>query len=232
MKRHLPSFLAGMFTMLLLGTITVSAIAISGHMTIEVDPINVQVNGAVFQPKDANGNEVPVFVYNGTTYAPLRALAETYGLEVGYDAENNMATVVDPDAKPVDTPTPDTTAKLDYSDWSAEEEAAYQEFKGMWTIEDRSDFDGLDYEECNRIAWYNGDKSIVELKSLLSMYGETKLDRFTIRLAMEDLNGGKGMFALRYRNSQGETSPSLFSFNILLDEPIKIVDQIFHNGLM
>ena len=72
----------------------------------------------------------------------------------------------------------------------------------------------------------------VELKSLLSMYGETKLDRFTIRLAMEDLNGGKGMFALRYRNSQGETSPSLFSFNILLDEPIKIVDQIFHNGLM
>lgn len=33
------------------------------------------------------------FTYNGTTYAPLRALAEAYGLEVGYDAEKKMATV-------------------------------------------------------------------------------------------------------------------------------------------
>ena len=34
-----------------------------------------------------------VFTYNGTTYAPLRALAEAYGLEVGYDSQQNIATV-------------------------------------------------------------------------------------------------------------------------------------------
>jgi len=60
---------------------------------ISVSPINIEVNGAVFQPKDANGNSVSVFVYNGTTYAPLRALAEAYGLKVGYDQEKRLATV-------------------------------------------------------------------------------------------------------------------------------------------
>ena len=37
-----------------------------------------------------------VFTYNGTTYAPLRALAEAYGLEVGYDSQRNIAMVNSP----------------------------------------------------------------------------------------------------------------------------------------
>ena len=135
MKRNIPAFFSGALTTALVGTIAVSALAASGRMTIEVDPVNVQVNGQVFVPTDANGKEVPVFAYNGTTYAPLRALAEAYGLEVGYDATSNMATVGKTDVKPEadlePTPAPDTTAKVDYSDWSAEDEAAYQEFKDV-----------------------------------------------------------------------------------------------------
>lgn len=56
-------------------------------------PIKVLVNGEVFQPTDANGQAVEVFTYKGTTYAPLRALAEAYDLEVGYDSQRNIATV-------------------------------------------------------------------------------------------------------------------------------------------
>lgn len=37
-----------------------------------------------------------VFTYNGTTYAPLRALAEAYVLEVGHDQRTNTATVKSP----------------------------------------------------------------------------------------------------------------------------------------
>lgn len=129
MKFKFSSFLSGFLAAGIL--FSVSALAISSRMTIEVDPINVQVNGEVFQPTDVNGKEVPVFAYQGTTYAPLRALAEAYGLEVGYNAAANMATVTDPDVKTPDTTTPDTTAKTDYSDWSAEDEAAYQEFKTL-----------------------------------------------------------------------------------------------------
>lgn len=134
MKFRFGSFLSGFLAAGVL--FSVSALAISGRMTIEVDPINVQVNGEVFHPTDVNGKEVPVFAYQGTTYAPLRALAEAYGLEVGYDKAANMATVSDPEAKPEQPAAPDTTAKADYSDWSAEDEAAYQEFKGMWEILD------------------------------------------------------------------------------------------------
>lgn len=95
MKSKISGFFAGVLSTLLVGSIGVSALAATGQLTITVDPINIQVNGATFQPKDAQGNDVPVFAYNGTTYAPLRAMAEAYGLEVGYDAETNMAIVKD-----------------------------------------------------------------------------------------------------------------------------------------
>lgn len=111
MKKYLSGVITGVLvSTLILGT-ALSALAISGRMTIEVDPINIQVNGQTFAPKDVNGKEVPVFAYQGTTYAPLRALAEAYGLEVGYDAGANMASVNDPDVKPEQPATPDTTAK-------------------------------------------------------------------------------------------------------------------------
>ena len=58
MKNRISTFLAGMFTMLILGTLTISALAISGNMTIEVSPINIQIDGEIFQPKDAGGNEI------------------------------------------------------------------------------------------------------------------------------------------------------------------------------
>ena len=66
-------------------------------VNIAVDPsIKILVNGEEFKPKDVNGNDVMVFTYEGTTYAPLRALAEAYGLEVGYDSNRKMATVSEP----------------------------------------------------------------------------------------------------------------------------------------
>lgn len=93
MKKNVLSFVSGMIAMLMLVGLPVTALAASGAIRIEVSPISVLVDGKVFQPKDANGNDVMVFTYNGTTYAPLRALAEAYGLEVGYDGERHIATV-------------------------------------------------------------------------------------------------------------------------------------------
>lgn len=94
--KKLSMFLSGVVTTLLAGSICITAIAASESWTITVNPINIQVNGETFQPTNVQGNPVPVFAYNGTTYAPVRALAEAYGLEVGYDPETNMATVNDP----------------------------------------------------------------------------------------------------------------------------------------
>lgn len=80
--------------------LSVGSFAAGSLIDITVDPtVRVMVNGAEFKPTDANGNAVMIFSYNGTTYAPLRALAEAYGLEVGYDATAKMATVSQPGTK-------------------------------------------------------------------------------------------------------------------------------------
>lgn len=92
MKR-ITYFLSGALVALLISSATVSAFAATDLLTLNVQPAQVMVNGAVFQPKDAQGHDALVFTYNGTTYAPVRALAEAYGLTVDYDAARNMATV-------------------------------------------------------------------------------------------------------------------------------------------
>lgn len=87
-------------TALLAAVLSLGSFAAGKMIDITVDPtVKIKVNGEEFRPKDANGNDVMTFIYNGTTYAPLRALAEAYGLEVGYDAAANMATVDEPGAK-------------------------------------------------------------------------------------------------------------------------------------
>lgn len=87
-------------TLFAASALAVSSFSAGTLIPIKVDPsIKILVNGEEFKPKDANGDDVMTFTYNGTTYAPLRALAEAYGLEVGYDAEKRMATVSDPDPK-------------------------------------------------------------------------------------------------------------------------------------
>lgn len=91
------AFLSGVAITLFAGAITINTLAASGKLTLAVDPINIQVNGEVFEPKSADGSDALVFAYSGVTYAPLRAMAETFGLEVGYDKNSNMATVTDPD---------------------------------------------------------------------------------------------------------------------------------------
>ena len=85
MKGKIPSFLSGAIVTFLLVALPVTALAFSGAIKIEIEisPIQVLVDGEVFQPEDVNGNDVMVFTYHGTTYAPLRALAEAYGLGVG-----------------------------------------------------------------------------------------------------------------------------------------------------
>lgn len=107
--KKLTYFFAGIITAAVLISLSISALASDGALTITTHPINVLVNGEVFQPKDANGNDVLVFTYNGTTYAPLRALAEAYGLEVGYDGTRNIATVNKPaESQPEQQPSTDS----------------------------------------------------------------------------------------------------------------------------
>ena len=174
MKVKLTSFFAGMLTVVLLMGLTVSAMAADGSLSLTVNPIRVLVNGEVFQPKDAQGNNVLVFTYNGTTYAPLRALAEAYGLEVGYDAVNKIATVNTPGTAPAPAPAVDfasqwAVAEKPVSDYGSEKifTAVYSgsmnisQFKSWWKSMDAADIE----------AW--AEQMALEAQSLVPGYTVT-----------------------------------------------------------
>lgn len=91
MKRM--SVRAALCALLLMLMGSVLSLPVGAASVIRVDDISIMVNGSTFQPTDANGKPVRVFAYNGTTYAPLRALAEAYGLSVGYSSKLSCAYV-------------------------------------------------------------------------------------------------------------------------------------------
>lgn len=63
--------------------------AASGTKTIDViyDNIKILIDGKEYQPTDANGDAVEPFIYNGTTYLPVRAIANAFDKDVDWEAQ-------------------------------------------------------------------------------------------------------------------------------------------------
>lgn len=76
--------------------------------------IAIIVDGKPFVPKDANGNIVPIYVVNGTTYVPLRALCLEFNIPVVWDGLNNRIYL----GKHINLTDPNT--------WSSEEDKIMQ----------------------------------------------------------------------------------------------------------
>ena len=167
MKRKITVLSALLLAVVLTAAITSTALASDGTMTITIHPIRILVNGETFRPTDVNGNEVMVFTVNGTTYAPLRALAEAYGLEVGYDAANNIATVNSLNRAP-----------------SAE---AYvpeaRDFAAYWTVEEKP----VTYYGDEKVftATYNGGLGMAEFKSWWKSLSSEEIAKGAEQLAAE-----------------------------------------------
>lgn len=97
MKRNWKGVLCGvMATVLLLGLIGTAAATV-GKMTVSIDYNNIKVtmNGTAVNLVDANGNAVEPFAINGTTYLPVRAVANSLGLDVGWDGATSTVTLED-----------------------------------------------------------------------------------------------------------------------------------------
>ncbi len=85
MKNTLKGYLIGVLsTILLIGGV---AYAASTTKTIDAlyNNIKIYVDGVKIDPKDASGNTVEPFIYNGTTYLPVRAIGEAIGKTVTWD---------------------------------------------------------------------------------------------------------------------------------------------------
>lgn len=110
-KDRVKGFGAGLLTAALILGLGGAAMA-ARNISVD-DGIAVTVNGVPFTPKDANGQSVALFAYNGTTYAPVRAFSEAAGLLVDYDAEKGIARIETPDYAAQDDPAYSTYIGVD-----------------------------------------------------------------------------------------------------------------------
>lgn len=95
-RTSIRGFVTGALTMALVFALASPAGAQMVGKTIEVfTGITIYVNGAEMKPTDANGNPVDVFVYEGTTYVPLRAVSQSLGENVQYDGPTQSVYIGD-----------------------------------------------------------------------------------------------------------------------------------------
>ena len=87
MKKRLQGLIAGV----LIGVTITSGMVLakSGTEVIEAlyNNIKIYVDGVKIEAKDATGKTVEAFIYDGTTYLPVRAVGEAIGKTVTWDGE-------------------------------------------------------------------------------------------------------------------------------------------------
>ena len=83
---------------LLIGAVTLFSIPGMAKNTVDkieavYCDIKLVVNGKNVVPKDADGKEVEPFIYNGTTYLPVRAVADALGKEVTWNGDTKTVSI-------------------------------------------------------------------------------------------------------------------------------------------
>ena len=102
-------FGSGLVLTVLIAALCVTATATSKRSIQVEDGIGITLNGARFTPRDADGKEVPVFLYNGTTYVPVRAISEAMGMDVSFNSATRTVvqlTTADRHRQPARAPLP------------------------------------------------------------------------------------------------------------------------------
>lgn len=78
---------------------TTLALNASTLYDVITDGVSIVVDGKKLNPTDANGNEVQPMIYNGTTYLPVRTVANALGKAVYWDGPNYTVYLGEMDGK-------------------------------------------------------------------------------------------------------------------------------------
>ncbi|MBP3337158.1 MAG: NPCBM/NEW2 domain-containing protein, partial [Clostridia bacterium] len=95
--------LQGLITGILIGATITGGTVLAANTTTLYDVIangiKIIVDGQTLNPTDVNGNKVEPIIYNGTTYLPVRAVANALGKAVYWDGPNYTVYLGDTDGK-------------------------------------------------------------------------------------------------------------------------------------
>ncbi len=193
MKSQIKGFISGALVSALVLGGAVSALAVSGNISFNLSAI--KFNGEVISEAGEgytlpNGCVAPASITytdekgGGTTYLPARRVSELLGVDIGWDAASGAVTI----GKTEQPVTPDTTANVpDYSDWSAEDEAAYQEWKAMWKVKVENTQGGLLESERHYEFTYIGNETCETVEAAMHDFENSKAN--LIRHCSELWNG-------------------------------------------
>ena len=114
MKEWKRGFAGGVAATVLCSSLVCGSLAAhyQKQATLDYTGIKINVNGQIITPKDASGNTVDPFAISGTTYLPVRAVANALGLEVGWDQTTQTVILTE---HPDGTSTASGTGVLDKS---------------------------------------------------------------------------------------------------------------------
>ncbi len=89
MKRTLKGYLLGFLSAtIMISCVTAFAANTTTLYNVIANGIKIIIDGQKLNPTDANGNTVEPIIYNGTTYLPVRAIANALGKPVYWDGPN------------------------------------------------------------------------------------------------------------------------------------------------
>lgn len=98
-------FFSGALSVILVVALSVSVFASTNRQNIEVIynniKINVKGNNIEFS-KDSRGNKIEPFIYNGTTYLPVKAISESLKLPVEWDGKTQTVYIDRPNTNKFD----------------------------------------------------------------------------------------------------------------------------------
>ena len=97
--KNFKGFIAGMLTMLLIVSMAGTVSATNGKVMKELEyrDIKVSLDGEILDLRDAQGNVVEPFKFDGTNYVPVRAIAQILGLNVAWDGKNATVLLTTPE---------------------------------------------------------------------------------------------------------------------------------------
>lgn len=158
MKSRIQGLVAGILVGVVLTSGSAFAKQVSEAAQLYYNNIKIYIDGAEIVPKDANGNPVEPFAMNGTTYLPVRAVANAFGKDVEWDGATQSVYIGKKDQTKPDT----YLDRIQYTNFEKTDNGANTLYKINGTV---TDYLGTTYT--NGMLFYTYTHSIWQMPNCI-----------------------------------------------------------------